>query len=75
MAAAGAGAAVAGAASAVCVAVLELGDSLLADGEAVHQASGESLTPGTAPLVCEHPASKDSPATATAVVARRVFLM
>ncbi|MES8043030.1 hypothetical protein U6R69_02760 [Cutibacterium acnes] len=75
MAAAGAGAVVADAVPAACVAALELADPLVADGKLVHHASGESLTPGTVPLVCEHPASKDSPATATAVVARRVILM
>ncbi|AOH44894.1 hypothetical protein E5345_04780 [Propionibacterium sp. NM47_B9-13] len=66
---------VAGANPAVCGADLELEDSLFTDGEAFHQASGESLTPGTAPLVCEHPASKDIPATATVVAARHVILM
>ncbi|WP_221269278.1 hypothetical protein [Cutibacterium avidum] len=48
---------------------------LVVEGAAVHQRSGESLTPGTSPRVCEHPASRENPATATAVAARHVILM
>ncbi|MSS45556.1 hypothetical protein FYJ43_05760 [Cutibacterium sp. WCA-380-WT-3A] len=71
MPAAGAGVVVVGAGPAACGA--DEGRVVLADGEAIHQ--GVSLTPGTAPPVWEHPASNDSPAAVTAIIARRVILM